>query len=74
MGKRPIESEILKDVLGAATQKYGADRTKELRPSLESMAKAIWEVENYELASEQEPAFSTRISQQQNSREKAGKQ
>jgi hypothetical protein len=72
MNKRPIESEILREMLRAATEKWGADKVEELRPSLETMARAIWEVESFQLTPEAEPASATTIFQQRNCRKKAG--
>jgi hypothetical protein len=70
MSKKPIESEILKDMLRVATEKWGVDKIEELRPSLETIAKAIFEVESFRLALEEEPASATTASQQQNCRKK----
>lgn len=69
MSKKPIESEILKDMLRVATEKWGVDKIEELA-SLETIAKAIFEVESFRLALEEEPASATTASQQQNCRKK----
>jgi hypothetical protein len=45
-----------------ATEKWGISLVDEILPALERLADAIWAVENHKLTIEEEPAFSTSIS------------
>jgi len=45
----------------AATEKWGKSLVEEILPALKSTADAIWEIENYQLTSEEEPAFTKPI-------------
>jgi hypothetical protein len=50
------KSEILRSLMTAAAERWGAEEVERMKPSLEVMAEAIWNVGSFRLMPEEEPA------------------
>jgi len=55
------KDEILNHLLEAASTKWGGATVEEMRPAFETVAEAIWKIEEFQLEPEEEPAHPATI-------------
>ncbi len=65
MARKLGRDEILNRLLEAAIIEWSREAVEEMRPAFETAAEAIWEVEQFQLEPEEEPALLTLILQRE---------